>query len=86
MSVVGGISESKGVENSLEIDELARFAVDEHNKKQVSYLFILRSMLSSIRLINSSSLNVYMFEVVCSGVHGSVRLLTLSVTVTEVIG
>ncbi|KAJ0609815.1 putative Cystatin domain-containing protein [Helianthus annuus] len=38
MSVVGGISESKGVENSLEIDELARFAVDEHNKKQNALL------------------------------------------------
>ncbi|KAI3756689.1 hypothetical protein L1987_56511 [Smallanthus sonchifolius] len=38
MAVVGGISESKGVENSLEIDDLARFAVDQHNKKQNALL------------------------------------------------
>ncbi|KAL8196073.1 hypothetical protein R6Q57_025073 [Mikania cordata] len=38
MAVAGGISESKGVENSLEIDNLARFAVDEHNKKQNALL------------------------------------------------
>ncbi|KAK9059074.1 hypothetical protein SSX86_021693 [Deinandra increscens subsp. villosa] len=36
--VVGGINESNGVENSLEIDILARFAVDEHNKKQNALL------------------------------------------------
>ncbi|KAK6936915.1 Cystatin domain [Dillenia turbinata] len=34
MATVGGITESKGSENSLEIDSLARFAVDEHNKKE----------------------------------------------------
>ncbi|KAI3775981.1 hypothetical protein L1987_45741 [Smallanthus sonchifolius] len=38
MATVGGISDPKGVENSLEIDSLARFAVDEHNKKQNSVL------------------------------------------------
>ncbi|KAI7754371.1 hypothetical protein M8C21_025603 [Ambrosia artemisiifolia] len=38
MAVVGGISESKGVANSLEIESLARFAVDEHNKKQNTLL------------------------------------------------
>ncbi|KAI9194081.1 hypothetical protein LWI28_002934 [Acer negundo] len=32
--IVGGISEVKGSANSVETDELARFAVDEHNKKQ----------------------------------------------------
>ncbi|KAK0605424.1 hypothetical protein LWI29_026624 [Acer saccharum] len=32
--IVGGISEVKGSDNSVETDELARFAVDEHNKKQ----------------------------------------------------
>ncbi|KAK9059606.1 hypothetical protein SSX86_020310 [Deinandra increscens subsp. villosa] len=35
MATLGGITDAKGtVENSLEIDNLARFAVDEHNKKQ----------------------------------------------------
>lgn len=36
MATVGGISDvNEGKQNSLEIDSLARFAVDEHNKKQV---------------------------------------------------
>ncbi|KAL7612232.1 cysteine proteinase inhibitor A [Lactuca sativa] len=38
MAPLGGIRESKGAENSLEIDNLAKFAVDEHNKKQNSVL------------------------------------------------
>ncbi|XP_076934929.1 cysteine proteinase inhibitor A-like [Bidens hawaiensis] len=35
MSLAGGIT---GVENSAEIDELARFAIDEHNKKESASL------------------------------------------------
>ncbi|KAL4567538.1 hypothetical protein LXL04_023125 [Taraxacum kok-saghyz] len=38
MAAVGGITECKGTENSLEIDNLAKFAVDEHNKKQNALL------------------------------------------------
>ncbi|KAL7174331.1 hypothetical protein ACSBR2_033570 [Camellia fascicularis] len=34
MAKVGGIAESAGSANSSEIDSLARFAVDEHNKKE----------------------------------------------------
>ncbi|KAL4320432.1 hypothetical protein HN51_064529 [Arachis hypogaea] len=34
MAAVGAPREVAGNENSLEIDSLARFAVDEHNKKQ----------------------------------------------------
>ncbi|KAK8707407.1 hypothetical protein V6N13_058468 [Hibiscus sabdariffa] len=33
MATVGGISQVEGSANSLEIENLARFAVDEHNKK-----------------------------------------------------
>ena len=42
MATVGGIVDSDGSQNALEIENLARFAVDEHNKKQVLlfYLFI----------------------------------------------
>ncbi|CAL5353968.1 unnamed protein product [Camellia sinensis] len=36
MAKVGGITESAGSANSSEIDSLARFAVDEHNKKEGS--------------------------------------------------
>ncbi|KAM7264141.1 hypothetical protein ACFE04_001824 [Oxalis oulophora] len=42
-TTLGGISESKGsVENSLEIESLARFAVDEHNKKENKILEFAR--------------------------------------------
>ncbi|KAE8674934.1 Cysteine proteinase inhibitor [Hibiscus syriacus] len=33
MATVGGISQVGGSANSLEVENLARFAVDEHNKK-----------------------------------------------------
>ncbi|XP_057480859.1 cysteine proteinase inhibitor-like [Actinidia eriantha] len=36
--VLGGIRDMEGGENSLEIDSLARFAVDEHNKKENALL------------------------------------------------
>lgn len=34
-TVVGGIHESQGSENSAETEDLARFAVQEYNKKEV---------------------------------------------------
>lgn len=37
MATVGGVSEIEGSQNSVEIDSLARFAVDEYNKKEVRY-------------------------------------------------
>ncbi|XP_057484679.1 cysteine proteinase inhibitor-like [Actinidia eriantha] len=36
--VLGGIRDMEGGENSLEIDSLARFAVEEHNKKENALL------------------------------------------------
>ncbi|XP_042404587.1 cysteine proteinase inhibitor A-like [Zingiber officinale] len=41
-TVVGNVRESEGRENSTEIQELARFAVDEHNKKQNALLEFAR--------------------------------------------
>ncbi|KAA8549993.1 hypothetical protein F0562_001650 [Nyssa sinensis] len=38
MATVGGIREVEGSENSVGIDGLARFAVDEHNKKENALL------------------------------------------------
>ncbi|KAH0724539.1 hypothetical protein KY290_000369 [Solanum tuberosum] len=38
MATLGGIREAGGSENSVEINDLARFAVDEHNKKQNALL------------------------------------------------
>lgn len=37
MAKVGGIKEAEGSANSLEVDNLAKFAVDEHNKKEVFF-------------------------------------------------
>ncbi|MFS7903952.1 putative Cystatin domain-containing protein [Helianthus anomalus] len=39
--VCGGITEVKDFANSLVIDDFARFAVDEHNNKQASYISLL---------------------------------------------
>ncbi|KAK9273051.1 hypothetical protein L1049_017858 [Liquidambar formosana] len=38
MATVGGIHDSEGSQNKLEIDSLARFAVEEHNKKENAVL------------------------------------------------
>ncbi|XP_031279419.1 cysteine proteinase inhibitor 12 [Pistacia vera] len=38
MAMPGALQESRGAENSVEIDELGRFAVQEHNKKQNAVL------------------------------------------------
>ena len=35
MATLGGVHDSQSSQNSVEIDSLARFAVDEHNKKEV---------------------------------------------------
>lgn len=34
-SMLGDVRESEGSQNSAELEELARFAVEEHNKKEV---------------------------------------------------
>ncbi|KAF7815559.1 cysteine proteinase inhibitor-like [Senna tora] len=38
MTTLGGVREVEGNQNSLEIDNLARFAVEEHNKKENALL------------------------------------------------
>jgi hypothetical protein len=38
-TLCGGIHDSHSSQNSAEIESLARFAVDQHNTKQVSYSF-----------------------------------------------
>ncbi|KAJ7949410.1 Cysteine proteinase inhibitor [Quillaja saponaria] len=38
MTTLGGIHESQGAQNSVDIEALARFAVDEHNKKENALL------------------------------------------------
>lgn len=43
MATLGGVHESQGgaAQNSVEIEGVARFAVDEHNKKEVSILIFV---------------------------------------------
>ncbi|ESR45608.1 hypothetical protein CICLE_v10002346mg [Citrus x clementina] len=38
MALLGGVQESRGAENSNEIESLARFAIEEHNKKENALL------------------------------------------------
>ncbi|KAJ4724522.1 Cysteine proteinase inhibitor [Melia azedarach] len=38
MATVGGLRDMQGTSNSLEIEDLGRFAVDQHNKKQNAML------------------------------------------------
>ncbi|GAB2211959.1 hypothetical protein Droror1_Dr00025299 [Drosera rotundifolia] len=38
MARLGGITEKSGFENSLQIDSLAKFAVDQHNSKENALL------------------------------------------------
>ncbi|KAK7405568.1 hypothetical protein VNO78_07000 [Psophocarpus tetragonolobus] len=42
MATLGGLRDSPAAQNSVETDALARFAVDEHNKKQNSLLEFVR--------------------------------------------
>ncbi|KAK4285300.1 hypothetical protein QN277_002017 [Acacia crassicarpa] len=42
MATLGGIHDSPGAQNSADIDGLARFAVDEHNKKENALLEFAR--------------------------------------------
>lgn len=46
MATVGGIREVEGIANSAETEQLARFAVDEHNKKEVFSKFLSFSLLA----------------------------------------
>ncbi|KAL5764450.1 hypothetical protein ACOSQ2_017044 [Xanthoceras sorbifolium] len=48
---LGGVSQVEGSANSVAVDELARFAVDEHNKKQ-------NSMVQFGRVINTKEQTV----------------------------
>ncbi|KAJ0977993.1 hypothetical protein J5N97_013467 [Dioscorea zingiberensis] len=42
MALLGGVTESDVIRNSAEIEDLARFAVDEHNKKENKLLEFVR--------------------------------------------
>jgi hypothetical protein len=45
MATLGGVHDSQSSQNSAEIDSLARFAVDEHNKKEVKTMSMTLNLL-----------------------------------------
>ncbi|XP_010244436.1 PREDICTED: cysteine proteinase inhibitor A-like [Nelumbo nucifera] len=49
--ILGGIHDSVGFENSVEIEDLARFAVDEHNKKQNALLEFGRVVMAKEQVV-----------------------------------
>ncbi|XP_062000456.1 cysteine proteinase inhibitor A-like [Rosa rugosa] len=53
-AVVGGIHESQGSENSLEIDDLARFAVQEHNTKENAVLEFVRVVKTKQQVVSGT--------------------------------
>ncbi|KAL6129522.1 hypothetical protein ACLB2K_072872 [Fragaria x ananassa] len=53
-SVVGGVHESQGSQNSLETDELARFAVQEHNNKENAVLEFVRVVKTKEQVVSGT--------------------------------
>ncbi|KAM5551342.1 hypothetical protein ABKV19_026263 [Rosa sericea] len=53
-AVVGGVHESHGSENSLEIDDLARFAVQEHNAKENAVLEFVRVVKTKQQVVSGT--------------------------------
>ncbi|KAJ6826603.1 cysteine proteinase inhibitor 12-like [Iris pallida] len=66
MAKVGGVRESKHAENSLEVEELARFAVDEHNKKENALLEFSRVVKAKEQTV-AGTLHHLTLEVVDTG-------------------
>ena len=52
MATLGGVHDSQSSQNSAEIDSLARFAVDEHNKKGVKTINMTLNLLFFIYFIS----------------------------------
>ncbi|CAL9749712.1 unnamed protein product [Musa acuminata subsp. burmannicoides] len=53
-AMVGGLKESEGSQNSAEIEELARFAVDEHNKKENALLEFARVVKAKEQVVTGT--------------------------------
>ncbi|MED6132596.1 hypothetical protein PIB30_020423 [Stylosanthes scabra] len=51
MATLGGLRDSQGSQNSLDTDALARFAVDEHNKKQNALLEFARVLKAQEQVV-----------------------------------
>ncbi|KAH7678939.1 Cystatin protein [Dioscorea alata] len=58
--VLGGIKDLPGNENSAQIDDLARFAVQEHNKKQNTLLEFVKVKRARVQVVAG---NMYYLDV-----------------------
>ncbi|OVA11786.1 Proteinase inhibitor I25 [Macleaya cordata] len=65
-NVLGGIRDSEGSQNSLEIESLAKFAVEEHNKKQNALLEFGRVVKAKEQVV-SGTLHHLTLEVIDAG-------------------
>ncbi|KAK8942356.1 Cysteine proteinase inhibitor 12 [Platanthera zijinensis] len=66
MATLGGVRDVGCNENSVEIDELARFAVDEHNKKENALLEFVRVVKAKEQVV-SGTLHHLTLEAVDAG-------------------
>ena len=67
MATLGGIRDSEGSQNSLEIDSLARFAVEQHNAKENTLLEFGR-VVSSKQQVVAGTMYYITVEVTDGGV------------------
>ena len=67
MAALGGFTDITGAQNSIDIENLARFAVDEHNKKEVLYYYFF--LFSSFKsTFNYNLIQILWFMLIwCAG-------------------
>lgn len=66
MATLGGVQESQGTQNSADIDSLARFAVEEHNKKENALLEFARVVKAEEQVV-AGTLHHLTLEVIDAG-------------------
>ncbi|KAJ9685264.1 hypothetical protein PVL29_017338 [Vitis rotundifolia] len=66
MATLGGVRESQGTQNSTQIDSLARFAVEEHNKKENALLEFARVVKAEEQVV-AGTLHHLTLEVIDAG-------------------
>ncbi|KAL2322581.1 hypothetical protein Fmac_026960 [Flemingia macrophylla] len=54
MAMMGGISQVEGSQNSATIESLARFAVDEHNKKENAVLEFVKVVTAKQQVVSGT--------------------------------
>ncbi|KAK3407683.1 hypothetical protein EUGRSUZ_J00085 [Eucalyptus grandis] len=67
MATLGGVHESCGAENSVEVESLGRFAVDEHNSKEVNGLLEFARVVKAHEQVVAGTLHHLTIEAVDAG-------------------